>query len=167
MRARALGVAACGLALAAGAPWWSLLALLGFLLPGRLAPIAGTLLMVASLPAPVLGGWRGLLQAVALLGCGTLAAWACFLRQGREVPWVAVPWFVGAALLLCAAWLVLPPSGFWTGSDVAARVRILALMACAIVLGTLGYLPRYRNGVSGDRPVDRGSGTDGERAETL
>ncbi|HUR60843.1 MAG TPA: hypothetical protein VM286_00570 [Candidatus Thermoplasmatota archaeon] len=170
MMARLAGAAACGLALLAGAPWWCLLALPGFLLPGRVAPILGTLVLVVLLPAPVGATPLALLKDAALVGCGLLAAWACFLRQGREVPWVAVPYYAGLAIGLCALWLVLPPRDFWVHSDVAARARILVLMAAALVLGSLGYLPRYRNGVPevpGARVADSGSGTDGTRADTL
>jgi len=146
MMARILGGAACALAFVLGAPWWACVAALaGFMVPGRLAPVAGTIVVLAFLPAGIGPAWTSL----ALVAVGTLAAAACLVRLGGAIPWVALPWLGGVAAILLLAWPFLPPDGFWEGTDVAVRARILVLAAVAMVGMAVTYRPRYRDEVQG------------------
>lgn len=162
MRARALGAGAAAVAFAAGAPWWAALA--GALLaqlPGRLAPVAAAVAMLALLEPSAGPWWRDLLS----LAAGMLAAWACLARLGRGIPWVALPWVAGGVLALGLAWRVLPPAHFWGGSDLAVRARVAAIAALMLVASALTYRPRYRN-VPGPAPAPGGGGTTGARDAT-
>ena len=137
-----LGVAAAVAAFAAGAPWWlALPAAALFAIPGRLAPAAAAVATAAILP----WGAAGLLPALLCWAAGTLGALAAAMRLGGAVPWVALPWTAGLVLLTELAWPLLPPDGFWTASDVAARARLGVLAALALVGLAVRYRPRYRN----------------------
>lgn len=142
MIARLLGAAAAACALLAGAPWWLALPAAALYMPrGRLAPMAGLALTVS---APRLAD-AAPLGDIAAFAAGVLGALALLHRVGGRLPWVALPWFGGVALLAALAWAHLPPDTFWTQSDVAARARLLALAALALVGCTATYRPRYRN----------------------
>lgn len=159
MIARLLGAAGAACALLAGAPWWlALPAAALFLPPGRLAPLAGLALTVA---APRLAD-ASPLGDMAAFAAGALAALAVLHRVGGRLPWVALPWFGGLALVAALTWTYLPPPTFWTQSDVGARARLLALAALALVGCTLSYRPRYRN----PAPEEGEAGAPGEAGET-
>lgn len=145
MKARLLGAGAALLAFLAGAPWWA--ALLGavlFQVPGRIAPLLGTVAVVALLDPATGPWWRDLL----CLACGILAGLACLARLARTLPWVALPYVAGGVVLLSLLWARLPPApehAFWTGTDLSVRARIAVLAALMLVASSLRYLPRYRN----------------------
>jgi hypothetical protein len=170
-----LGLLAAGLGVAAGGPWWILLAAAPFLVPGRIGPAVGALAIVALLPWGAGPLWKDLL----LFAAGVLAGWGVLHRIGHTVPWVAVPWWLAGFLLLELAWSVAGPRSYWTDSDVAIRLRIAVLAAAACVGLALHYFPRYRYegpgpapggagppGIAGPAPGEGGGGTAGGRDET-
>jgi hypothetical protein len=170
-----LGLLAAGVAVVAGAPWWTLLLAAPYAVPGRLGPAAGAFLVVLALPWGAGDLWRDFL----FLACGILAGWGALYRLGHAVPWVAVPWWVAGFAALELLWRALPPPGYWTDSDLAVRLRILVLAAAACAGLAARYLPRYRNeassrggarpgpgGPGGGAPADGGGGTAGARDDT-
>jgi hypothetical protein len=144
--------------------------------PGRLGPAAGAFLVVMMLPWGAGEPWRDGL----FLACGILAGWGALHRLGHAVPWVAVPWWLAGFAVLEALWRVAPPAGYWTGSDVAVRLRLVVLAAALCVGLAAHYLPRYRNdgssrvrdaapgGAGGGEgpPGAAGGGTAGARDDT-
>lgn len=136
-----LAALAAALGLLAGGPWWILLAALPAALPWRLPPALAAVAIVALLPWDAGPLWKDLACAAA----GVLAAWAPLYRLARVVPWVALPWYLGAVLVLGFLWPVLPPSGYWVDADVAVRARILVLAAVAAVAGASTFMPRYHD----------------------
>lgn len=138
MMPRLLGVAACLLAFAAGAPWWTITpAAALFLLGQRWALLPALVLNLAFLPAG-----QGFLADVLAVAAGMLAASSVLLRLGGRWPWVALPVAGALVVALAVLWPVLPPSHFWVDSDVAVRVRLGVLMLLALVLMTLTYPAR-------------------------
>lgn len=178
MIAALLGFLAAGLAVAGGAPWWTLFLAAPYAIPGRVGPAVGAFLVVAALP----WGAEALWKDVLFLACGILAGWGALHRLGHAVPWVAVPWWLGGFALLELLWRFAPPAGYWTDSDLAVRLRIVVLAAAVCVGLAVHYLPRYRNDASsrggpragpvgggaaaGGTPADGGGGTAGARDDT-
>jgi hypothetical protein len=173
-----LGLLAAGLAVAGGAPWWTLLLAAPYAIPGRLGPAIGAFLVVLALPWGAGELWKDAL----FLSCGLLAGWGTLHRIGHAVPWVAVPWWLGGFAALEVLWRVAPPAGYWTGSDLTVRLRILVVAAAMAVGFAAHYLPRYRNeassrgsrvlpaapgpgGGGGGAPDDAGGGTAGARPD--
>lgn len=144
MIAALLGLLAAGLAVAGGAPWWTLLLAAPYLIPGRLGPAVGAALVVLMLPWGAGALWKDAL----FLASGVFAGWGALHRLGHAVPWVAVPWWLAGFAALEALWRVAPPAGYWTGSDVAVRLRIVVLAGAMCVGLAVHYFPRYLNEAS-------------------
>lgn len=136
-----LGVVACVLAVVAGGSWWTLFAAAPFAIPGRIGPLVGTVALFVFLPFALAPAWASLLLAAS----GALALLALLRRVGGRMPWVALPWWFAALVVILAGSPYLPPAGVWVDSDLALRLRILLLAVIALVGGAVTYRPRYRN----------------------
>lgn len=146
-----LALLAAALGLLAGSPWWILLAALPAAIPWRLPPLLSAIAIVVLLPWQAGPVWLDL----ACVTAGVLAVWSALHRLAKVVPWVALPYLIGAVLVLGILWPLLPPEGYWVDADVAVRARILVLAAIAVVASALNYLPSYRSlATSADLAVD-------------
>lgn len=134
-----IGLLAVPLAWVLGAEAWSAAAALALLLvaglpaprPLRLgAAAAAPLLLSVALPLETVLGWR----VLGVLVLAVLAWTPLLLLLGGRLPWKAVPWTVGAALVAVVAVLASPLGGALTNSDIAVRSQVLLLAAATLIV---------------------------------